>query len=195
MVEWFELINNPENPDDGTRRVPFTGELWIEADDFREDPPRKFFRLSPGREVRLRGAYLVTATDVVKSPDGTITEVHASYDPESRGGTAPDGRKVKSTMHWVSAAHAISVTANLYDRLFSAEIPGSQTGEALDDLNPQSREILTEVMAEPALADVAPGEVVQFERLGYFAADHDIAVFHRTVGLRDEWAQLQKRQA
>jgi len=145
--------------------------------------------------VRLRGAYLVTATDVVKNPDGTIAEVHASYDPQSRGGTAPDGRKVKSTMHWVSAGHAIPVTANLYDRLFSAEIPGSQTGEALDDLNPHSRETLTEVMAEPALANVAPGEVVQFERLGYFAADHDTAVFHRTVGLRDEWAQLQKRQA
>ena len=195
VVEWFQLVNNPENPDDGTRRVPFTGELWIEADDFREDPPRKFFRLSPGHEVRLRGAYLVTATDVVKNPDGTIAEVHASYDPQSRGGTAPDGRKVKSTMHWVSAGHAIPVTANLYDRLFSAEIPGSQTGEALDDLNPHSRETLTEVMAEPALANVAPGEVVQFERLGYFAADHDTAVFHRTVGLRDEWAQLQKRQA
>ena len=194
VVEWFELVNNPENPDDGTRRVPFTGELWIEADDFREDPPRKFFRLSPGREVRLRGAYLVTATDVVKDPDGTITEVHASYDPESRGGTAPDGRKVKSTMHWVSAAHAVPVTANLYDRLFTAEIPGSESGEALDDLNPNSRETLTNVMAEPALAEVLPGEVVQFERLGYFAADQDTTVFHRTVGLRDEWAQLQRRQ-
>lgn len=194
VVDHFEIVNNPENSGDGTRQVAFSGTLWIEQDDFREDPPRKYFRLSPGHEVRLRGAYLVTATDVVKDADGNVTEVHASYDPQSRGGTAPDGRKVKSTMHWVSAAHCVDAEVRLYDRLFTAAVPGETTGEALDDLNPGSREILTGCKLEAAGADVDPGEVVQFERLGYFAADPDEAmVFHRTVGLRDEWAQIQKR--
>lgn len=194
VVDHFEIVNNPENPDDGTRRVAFSGILWIEQDDFREDPPRKYFRLSPGREVRLRGAYLVTATDVVKDAEGRIVEVHASYDPDSRGGTAPDGRKVKSTMHWVSAAHAVDAEVRLYDRLFTADIPGEATGEALDDLNPDSRQILTGCKLEAALADTDPGQVVQFERLGYFGVDPDSPmVFHRTVGLRDEWAHIQKR--
>lgn len=194
VVDHFEIVNNPENPDDGTRRVAFSGTLWIEQDDFREDPPRKYFRLSPGREVRLRGAYLVTATDVVKDAEGRIVEVHASYDPDSRGGTAPDGRKVKSTMHWVSAAHAVDAEVRLYDRLFTADIPGEATGEALDDLNPDSRQILTGCKLEAALADTDPGQVVQFERLGYFGVDTDSPmVFHRTVGLRDEWAHIQKR--
>lgn len=194
VVEQFEVVNNPENEADGTRLVPFSGELWIEQDDFREVPPPKYFRLSPGKEVRLRGAYLVTATDVVKDGDGNVIEVLATFDPESRGGTAPDGRKVKSTMHWVSAAHAVDMKAALYERLFSTEVPGAETGEPLDDLNPDSRELLTNVQAEPALADVAPGDVVQFERLGYFAADPDQqGLFHRTVGLRDEWAAIQKR--
>ena len=194
LVEWFEVVNNPENPADGTRLVPFTGELWIEQDDFREVPPPKYFRLSPGREVRLRGSYLVTARDVVKDEAGNIVEVRCSFDPESRGGTPADGRKVKSTMHWVSAPHALDATVALYDRLFTAEAPGERTGEALDDLNPASRELLTDVKVEPALADAAPGEVVQFERLGYFAADdHTPLLFHRTVGLRDEWASIQKR--
>lgn len=194
VVDHFEIVNNPENPDDGTRRVAFSGTLWIEQDDFREDPPRKYFRLSPGREVRLRGAYLVTATDVVKDAEGRIVEVHASYDPDSWGGTAPDGRKVKSTMHWVSAAHAVDAEVRLYDRLFTADIPGEATGEALDDLNPDSRQILTGCKLEAALADTDPGQVVQFERLGYFGVDPDSPmVFHRTVGLRDEWAHIQKR--
>ena len=195
QVEHFEVANNPENPADGVRSVAFSGELWIERDDFAEVPPPKFFRLSPGREVRLRGAYLVTATDVVKDADGTVVQVNATYDPASRGGNAPDGRKVKSTMHWVSAAHAASGTAVLYDRLFSATVPGERTGEPLDDLNPDSREVLTDCRFEAALAQTEPGQVVQFERLGYFAHDpHEPLLFHRTVGLRDEWAAIQKRQ-
>jgi glutaminyl-tRNA synthetase len=194
VVEWFELANNPENADDGTRLVPFTGELWIEREDFQEVPPPKYFRLSPGREVRLRGAFFVTATEAVKDADGIVVEVLATFDPESRGGNSPDGRKVKSTMHWVSAPHAQEATVALYERLFTAEAPGEATGEALDDLNPASRELLTGCKVESAVADVAPGEVVQFERLGYFAADLDTPmVFHRTVGLRDEWAAIQKR--
>jgi glutaminyl-tRNA synthetase len=157
-------------------------------------PPPKYFRLSPGREVRLRGAYLVTATTVDKDADGNVVTVHATYDPQTRGGDAPDGRKVKSTMHWVSAAHAVEITAALYERLFTAPVPGEATGEPLDDLNPRSREVVAG-KAEAALADVAPGQVVQFERLGYFAADPDTPLlFHRTVGLRDEWAAIQRRQ-
>lgn len=196
VVDHFELTNNPENEADGTRSVPFTGELWIESEDFAEVPPPKFFRLSPGREVRLRGAYLITCTDVVKNEAGEVIEVHCTADLDSRGGTAPDGRKVKSTMHWVSAAHAISAEVRLYDRLFTAEAPGQATGEALDDLNPNSCETLTDCKVEAALADTAPGEVVQFERLGYFAHDpRTPMLFHRTVGLRDEWANIQKRQA
>lgn len=196
VVEYFEVANNPENPDDGVRRVAFTGELVIEQDDFAEVPPPKFFRLSPGKEVRLRGAYLVTATDVVKDADGNVVEVRATYDPDSKGGTAPDGRKVKSTMHWVSVPQAVPVTAALYDRLFTATVPGEQTGEALDDLNPASRELLDGALAEAAVADTQPGQVLQFERLGYFANDSDEpGYFHRTVGLRDEWAAIQKRQS
>ena len=194
VVEHFDVANNPENAEDGTRQVAFSGELWIEADDFAEVPPPKFFRLSVGREVRLRGAYLVTATSVDKDADGTVVAVHATYDPATRGGDAPDGRKVKSTMHWVSAPHAVDITAALYERLFTAAVPGDATGEALDDLNPNSREIVP-AKAEAALAGAAPGEVVQFERLGYFAHDPDQALlFHRTVGLRDEWAAIQRRQ-
>ncbi len=194
VVEYFEVTNNPENPGDGTRRVAFSGELFIESEDFAEVPPPKFFRLSIGREVRLRGAYLVTATSVEKDAEGRVTAVHATYDPATQGGDAPDGRKVKSTMHWVSADHAVEITAALYDRLFTAAVPGEATGEPLDDLNRDSRELLTG-RAEAALAEADPGEVVQFERLGYFAADPDApGLFHRTVGLRDEWAAIQRRQ-
>ncbi|MGJ6980138.1 glutamine--tRNA ligase/YqeY domain fusion protein [Aestuariimicrobium soli] len=209
VVEYFDLTNNPENSDDGVRSVAFTGQLVIESDDFAEVPPPKFFRLSPGKEVRLRGAYLVTATDVVKDADGNVVEVLATYDPATRGGDAPDGRKVKSTMHWVSVPHAVPVRSALYDRLFTAEVPGAATGEPLDDLNTEARTWLEGGLGEAALADVEPGQVVQFERLGYFARDLDAPVltegadtegadqpmvFHRTVGLRDEWAALQKRQ-
>ncbi|RXW31160.1 glutamine--tRNA ligase/YqeY domain fusion protein [Propioniciclava flava] len=194
VVEYFELANNPKDPADGTRQVAFSGELWIEAEDFAEVPPPKYFRLSPGREVRLRGAYFVTATDVIKDLDGRVVQVNATYDPQTRGGDSPDGRKVKSTMHWVSAPHAWDATVNLYDRLFATEVPGAETGEPLDDLNPASRETLRGAKLEAALADAEPGEVVQFERLGYFAADPDLpGLFHRTVGLRDEWAAVQKR--
>ena len=194
VVEFVELNNNPENPDDGTRMVPFSGTLYIEDDDFKAEPPPKYFRLSPGKEVRLRGAFFVTATGFDADADGNVTEVQVTYDPETRGGTAPDGRKVKSTMHWVSAAHAVDATVALYDRLFLAEVPGEATGDALDDLNPDSREMLEGVKVEPALADSEPGQVVQFERLGYFAADPELPMrFHRTVGLRDEWANIQKR--
>jgi len=194
VVEYFEVANNPENPADGTRQVAFSGELWIEADDFAEVPPPKFFRLTVGREVRLRGAYLVTATSVEKDADGAVTAVHATYDPATRGGDAPDGRKVKSTMHWVSAPHAIDITVALYERLFTAAVPGEATGEPLDDLNPGSRTVVTG-HAESAVGDTAPGQVLQFERLGYYAADPTVpGLFHRTVGLRDEWAAIQKRQ-
>jgi len=197
ITTWFEIANNPENADDGMRRVPFTGELWIESDDFAEVPPPKFFRLSVGREVRLRGAFLVTATEVVTDDQGEVVEVRATYDPASEGGNAPDGRKVKSTMHWVSATHGLDAEVRLYERLFSALVPGETTGDPLDDLTKNSVEVLA-AKVEPALASgddgVDPGQVVQFERIGYFAADpsHPM-LFHRTVGLRDEWASLQKR--
>ncbi|MGV8846891.1 glutamine--tRNA ligase/YqeY domain fusion protein [Tessaracoccus sp.] len=195
VVEHFEVANNPERPEDGTRQVAFSGQVWIEQEDFAQVPPPKYFRLSPGREVRLRGAYLVTATDAEVDDAGNVVAVHATYDPESKGGTAPDGRKVKSTMHWVSDAHAVDATVTLYERLFTAEAPGERTGEALDDLNPMSRNILQGCKLEAALAEAAPGEVVQFERLGYFAVDPDQPMlFHRTVGLRDEWAAIQKRK-
>jgi glutaminyl-tRNA synthetase len=194
VVEFVELNNNPENPDDGTRMVPFSGVLYIEQEDFMAEPPPKYFRLSPGKEVRLRGAYFVTATGFDTDADGNVVEVQVTYDPDTRGGNAPDGRKVKSTMHWVSATHAVEATVALYERLFSVEVPGEATGDPLDDVNPSSRELLHGAKVEPALADVEPGQVVQFERLGYFAADPDRPLhFHRTVGLRDEWANIQKR--
>ncbi len=190
-----EAVNNPQNDSAGTRKVPFSGELWIEQDDFKLEPPPKYYRLSPGREVRLRAGYYITATDVTTDEQGNVTEVHCTYDPQSEGGSTPDGRKVKATIHWVSAAHGIGRTVNLYDRLFTDPHPGADGADPLASLNPQSRETLTGAMLEPALGDVSPGQVVQFERLGYFAADlDDPAVFHRTVGLRDEWANIQKRR-
>ena len=191
-VEWFDVANHPGAPEAGTRRVPFSGELWIEAEDFQTVPPPKYYRLSPGREVRLRSAFLITATDAVLDDDGIVVQVNATYDPQSHGGTAPDGRKVKSTMHWVSAAHAVDITANLYNRLFTSSHPGSDGADPLDSVNPDSREVCRG-KGEPVLAEVEPGEVVQFERIGYFAVDmDDPTVFHRTVGLRDEWAKISK---
>jgi glutaminyl-tRNA synthetase len=196
VAEYFDILNNPENPADGTRGVAFSGRLWIEAEDFELDPPPGYFRLSPGREVRLRGAYFVTATSSETDATGAVVRVHATYDPATKGGAAPDGRKVKSTMHWVSAAHALDATAALYEHLFSALRPGEATGDPIDDLNPNSREVLTGCKVEAALGDTAPGQVVQFERLGYFALDPgEPMLFHRTVGLRDEWARMQKRAA
>jgi glutaminyl-tRNA synthetase len=194
VVEQVELVNNPENAADGTRHAPFSGVLYIERDDFEPDPPPKYFRLAPGREVRLRGAFFVTAHDYVTDDAGQVVEVHVTYDPATRGGSAPDGRKVKSTMHWVSAAHALDATVALYDRLFTAEVPGEATGDVFDDVDRNSVEALEGCKLEPSLGDVAPGQVVQFERLGYFAADANAPLhFHRTVGLRDEWANIQKR--
>ncbi len=195
VVVELPQVNNPEDESAGERMVPFSGELWIERDDFMLDPPKKFFRLSPGTEVRLRGGFFVTATDAVTDDDGRVVEVRCTHDPETRGGQAPDGRKVKATMHWVSAAHAVERTVHLYDRLFTDPHPGADGADPMASLNPASRETVT-AMCEPALAEVDPGQVVQFERLGYFAADPDDAsVFHRTVGLRDEWANIQKRKA
>jgi len=193
QVEHVEAVNNPEDESAGTRQVPFSGELWIERDDFMADPPPKYYRLTPGREVRLRAGYFITATDAVTDADGNVTEIRATYDPETKGGQAPDGRKVKATIHWVSAAHAEDLTVHLYERLFTDSHPGTE-GDAFDSLNPASRETVS-AKGEPALADVTPGEVVQLERLGYFAVDpDDTRTLHRTVGLRDEWANIQKRK-
>ena len=194
QVEMVEAMNNPEDDSAGTREVPFGGELWIEQDDFRLEPPPKYYRLTPGREVRLRAGYFVTATDAVTDDDGNVIEVHATYDPETAGGQSPDGRKVKATIHWVSAAHAVDAQVHLYDRLFTDSHPGADGSDPLASLNSDSRETLAAKL-EPALRDVTPGQVVQFERLGYFAADlDDPSEFHRTVGLRDEWANIQKRR-
>jgi glutaminyl-tRNA synthetase len=196
VTEYRTLMNNPESDLDGTRQVPFSGELWIEQDDYRQEPPPKYFRLSPGREVRLRGGYLVTCTGAIEDEAGKTTEVHCTYDPATTGGAAPDGRKVKATIHWVEANHALDATVALYERLFSVEVPGERTGEPLDDLNPSSREIVTGCKVEPILGEHVAGDVVQFERLGYFAVDaENMRFFHRTVGLRDEWAKIQKRQS
>ncbi|MEI6496937.1 MAG: glutamine--tRNA ligase/YqeY domain fusion protein [Actinomycetota bacterium] len=194
QVEQVELGNNPENPADGTRQVPLSGVIYIERDDFKVEAPPKYFRLTPGSEVRLRGAYYLRCTGYTLGADGEVEEVQCTYDADTRSGNAPDGRKVKATIHWVSADHALDATAALYERLFTAEVPGERTGEAFDDLNTASRELLTHCKVEAALGDTAPGQVVQFERLGYFAHDpRTPMLFHRTVGLRDEWANIAKR--
>jgi glutaminyl-tRNA synthetase len=194
--EELEGINNPEDPAAGSRMIPFGRELYIERDDFMEDPPKKFFRLAPGREVRLRYAYFLTCQDVIKNDAGEIIELRCTYDPETRGGNAPDGRKVKATMHWVSAAHAIPAEVRLYDHLFNRPDPGAENN-MLDDLNPDSLEVLNDCRLEPSLSEFEPGQTVQFERLGYFCPDPDgtadRAVFNRTMGLRDAWAKIQKK--
>ncbi len=197
--EEFEVVNNPEDATAGTRRVPFSRTLYIERDDFREDPPKKFFRLSPRREVRLRGAYFITCASVVKDPDtGEIVELRCTYDPATRGGDAPDRRKVKSTLHWVSAEHAIPAEVRLYDRLFNSENPGA-ADDYRADLNPRSLEVLTGCKLEPSVAGALPGTRYQFERLGYFCVDPDSTpeclVFNRTVTLKDTWARIEQRQA
>ncbi len=196
--EELDAVNNPEDEAAGARKVPFSRELWIERDDFMEDPPKKFFRLAPGREVRLRYAYFLTCTEAVKDEAGEIIELRCTYDPETRGGnTPPDGRKVKATLHWVSAAHAVAAEVRLYAHLFARPDPGAD-GDILDDLNPASLEVLDGCRLEPALADCAPGATVQFERLGYFCLDTGATphkpVFNRTVGLRDSWARTQAKQ-
>jgi glutaminyl-tRNA synthetase len=194
--EEMDVVNNPEDPSAGTRRVPFSRELYIERDDFREDPPKKFFRLAPGREVRLRNAYLITCRDVVKNAAGEIVELRCTYDPATRGGDAPDGRKVKSTLHWVSAAHAINAEVRLYDRLFNVENPGAGDEDFLTQINPSSLEVLRDCRLEPSLSSVPAGSIFQFERLGYFAADPDSRpgqpVFNRTVTLKDTWKKIEQ---
>ena len=197
--EQLEAINNPEDESAGTREVPFSRELYIEREDFMEDPPKKFFRLAPGREVRLRYAYFITCTDVVKDADGNVTELHCTYDPATRGGDAPDGRKVKATLHWVSAAHAAAAEVRLYGHLFIKEDP-EDVGDGEDftvNLNPDSLVTLTGCMLEPSAATAQPGDRYQFERKGYFCVDSDSSaerlIFNRTVTLKDTWAKVQKK--
>lgn len=198
-VEWLDAINNPEDKDSGTRKVPFSKELYIEQDDFMEEPPKKFFRLAPGREVRFRYAYFITCTDVVKDQNGKITELHCTYDPETHGGNAPDGRKVKSTIHWVDATQALKTEIRLYNNLFTKEHPDKlKEGEDFkSNLNPDSAEILTDSVVEPSLKDAKHFDRIQFERLGYFCVDPDSTtdnlVFNRTTTLRDTWAKIQKK--
>jgi glutaminyl-tRNA synthetase len=199
QVEELDAVNNPEDESMGSRVVPFSRVLYIEREDFHEDPPKKFFRLAPGREVRLRYAYFVTCQSVVKDDDGEIVELRCTYDPATRGGDAPDGRKVKGTLHWVSAAHAVPAEVRLYETLFTVEDPAKvdEGGHFADNLNPHSLEVVDSCAVEPSLADARPGGSYQFERVGYFCADPDsrdgALVFNRTVTLRDTWAKIQKR--
>jgi glutaminyl-tRNA synthetase len=223
QVEHVEVANNPEDPSAGTRQVPFSREIYIEQDDYRSGPPPKYYRLSPGKEVRLRNAYFITAHSEVKDSHDRVIEVHCTYDPASRGGNSPDGRKVKSTMHWVSAQHAISAEVRLYDKLFSKADPydlpkdaeGNTIGDVLDNLNPNSLEILTTAKLEPSLASAKVGDSYQFERVGYFCLDKDSTpasttgspsgsapdstaahlVFNRTLPLKDSWAKIEKKVA
>jgi glutaminyl-tRNA synthetase len=200
-VDELEAVNNPEDAAAGTRKVPFGRELYIESDDFMEEPPKKFFRLAPGREVRLRYAYFITCREVIKDPEtGEIIELRCTYDPATRGGDAPDGRKVKATLHWVAAGHAVDAEVRLYDHLFSVENPAAvkDGAEFHACLNPKSLEVLPACKLEPSLAAAAPGSLYQFERLGYFCADavdskSGALVFNRTVGLRDTWARMQQK--
>jgi glutaminyl-tRNA synthetase len=201
LVEDMEAINNPEDPAMGSRNVPFSRILYIEQDDFREDPPPKYHRLAPGREVRLRYAYFIRCTNVVKDEKtGEVIEIHCSYDPATRGGDAPDGRKAKATIHWVSAQHALPVEIRLYDRLFSKEDPNDfpEGSDITANLNPDSLEVISGAVVEPSLANARPGDRFQFERLGYFCADPDSTseklVFNRTITLRDTWAKIEKAQ-
>ncbi len=195
QVEELQAVNNPEDPAAGTRTIPFSRELYIEREDFMEEPPKKFFRLAPGREVRLRYAYYLKCEEVVKDGQGNIVELRCTYDPETRGGYAPDGRKVKATLHWVTAPHAQPATVRLYDRLFQVPEPGAATGNFLEDLNPNSLETVATCRVEPSLTAARPGELFQFERLGYFCVDPDSRpgnlVFNRTVTLKDPWAKIK----
>ena len=199
QVEQMDAVNNPEDPNAGSRKVPFSKTLYIEQDDFREVPPPKYFRLSPGKEVRLRYGYFITAKSVVKNAQGEVVEVHCTYDPATRGGNAPDGRKVKSTIHWVSAEHAVDAEVRIYDKLFTKENPTElEEGQNFtDNLNPNSLEVIANAKLEPSLADAAPGSRYQFERLGYFCVDTDSkpgrSVFNRTVALKDSWAKIEKK--
>jgi len=196
QIEELEAINNPEDMGMGTRKIPFSKVIYIEQDDFREDPPKEFYRLAPGREVRLRYAYFVKCVDVVKDDNGNIIELHCTYDPETKGGDAPDGRKVKSTLHWVCAEHSIDAEVRLYDRLFKTADP-DEGGDFLANLNPNSLQILKNCKLEPTLKDAKVGEIFQFERLGYFCVDKDSTsdklIFNRSVTLKDTWAKIEAR--
>ncbi|HRP63241.1 MAG TPA: hypothetical protein PK400_08115 [Phycisphaerales bacterium] len=199
QTEELDAINNPEDEAAGTRKVPFCREIYIEREDFEENPPPKFFRLAPGKEVRLRSAYYVTCTDVVKDASGEVVEVRCTYDPATRGGWSQDGRKIKGTLHWVSARHAIDAEVRLYDRLFTKEDP-DDAPEGQDwrsNLNPDSLIVLRGCKVEPGLANAKPGERMQFERVGYFCVDPDSSpgkpVFNRAVALRDSWAKAQQK--
>ncbi len=200
QTEEMDAVNNPEDPSAGTRKVPFSRVLYIEQDDFREDPPKQYYRLSPGREVRLRYGYFVTCKSVVKNEKGEVVEVHCTYDPATRGGNnPPDGRKVKSTIHWVSAAHALNAEVRIYENLFSKEDPNqTESQDFTANLNPNSLEVLTDCKLEPSLANPTPGSRYQFERLGYFCVDPDSIpvkpVFNRTVALKDTWSKIEKRK-
>jgi glutaminyl-tRNA synthetase len=199
QTEYVDVQNNPEDPAAGTRQVPFSREIYIEQDDFREVPPPKYYRLSPGKEVRLRSAYFVTAQSVIKDDAGNVIEVHCTYDPASRGGNSPDGRKVKSTMHWVSAPHAVTAEVRLYDKLFSKPDPYDfpEGGDLFDNLNPNSLEVIANAKLEPSLAQAKTGAPYQFERVGYFTPDPDSTadklVFNRTLPLKDSWAKIEKK--
>ncbi|PYX52417.1 MAG: glutamine--tRNA ligase [Acidobacteria bacterium] len=200
QVEEMDAVNNPEDESAGSRKVPFSRMLYIEQDDFREVPPPKYFRLTPGREVRLRYGYFITCTSLVKNDKGEVVEVHCTYDPATRGGNAPDGRKVKATIHWVSASHAVNAEVRIYDNLFAKENPSDvEAGQdVLDNLNPKSLEVVADAKLEPSLANAAAGTRYQFERLGYFCVDPDSKsgqpVFNRTVALKDAWARVEKRE-
>jgi glutaminyl-tRNA synthetase len=197
LVEEMEAINNPEDESMGTRKVPFSKVLYIEQDDFRENPPKKYFRLAPGREVRLRYAYYLKCVNAVKDADGNVVELHCTYDPDTRGGWSKDGRKVQATIHWVSAAHALDAEVRLYERLYNVPNPGEYE-DVLQCLNPNSLEILTACKLEPGLKGAASGSRHQFERQGYFCVDPDSTpdklVFNRTVTLKDTWAKIEKAQ-
>jgi glutaminyl-tRNA synthetase len=193
-VDMVDAVNNPEDESAGTRKVPFTREIYIERDDFMEDPPKKFFRLSPGAEVRMRYAYFITCNNVVKDDEGNVIELHCTYDPASRGGNSPDGRKVKSTLHWVSATENVEAEVRLYDRLFMVEDPANQKDSDFRQLlNPESLLVLNKCFIEPSVKNAKPLDQFQFERLGYFNVDKDNSdekmVFNRTVSLRDNWAK------
>ena len=198
QTEELAAVNNPENPEAGTRNVPFSRELFIERNDFMEDPPRKFFRLAPGREIRLRYAYFITCTQVIKDENGHVIEIRCTYDPETKGGSAPDGRKVKGTIHWVSAKHCLDAEVRLYDRLFSVPNPG-RDGDFKKDINTDSLQVLTHCKVEPSLKNTDPSVTVQFERKGYFCVDFvdsspEHLIFNRTVPLRDSWKKIEKSQ-
>jgi len=195
QVEYFEGANHPQKPEYGTREIPFAREIYIERDDFMEDAPPKFFRLSPGREVRLRFAYYITCREIVRGADGEIEALICSYDPDSRGGSSPDGRKVKGTIHWVSAQHAVPATVHLYDRLFNAPNPGA-AADFHQALNPESRLVMANARLEPGIELTGNALAYQFERLGYFISDYDSTVeqpiFNRTMTLRDSWAKIEQ---